>query len=480
MPIRCSPKTATFAYNTPNYAFGTMNYYPLNATQLDMLQEADPETLETDYSVSVCIDIPADRCDAAELAAAVQTVLDTLPYTHVHLVKLHPLSPVPKGEGEAFGVGEVMVSEDTSMPNNVWKHVMSDDEWNHNRQQMVRPFRMLEEPGIRMHVVRSETRSILWHEYNHLFFDGMSMLGVLHAVEDVLEGRPLTDQGDVMAQWNAMEHQSYDSEAYRRAQADSLEKFKDLHYTDICRETDNPWGQTLCGTSMLNPDHTPKGEGSQVSQSSIFTAAYALALAHEAGLFSSPSEGPLEVFFMTTTHGRTDRRLHAGVLGNFMKSMSLRINVSPSQTVGELLSQTSAALFGMMRRLAYPWTHLMRDLGVPPEQQVGTEMNISGTGIYEYMHLGDDYYPSYHIEMPRSRMHLLLVVQQREEGLLFSAEGSSALYTQQQLDRVARLTAEYTRQLSGDPQRPLSTVVGEATPASLPMSIRGRCSKRYL
>ena len=166
---------------------------------------------------------------------------------------------------------------------------------------------------------------------------------------------------------------------------------------------------------------------------------------------------------MSTTHGRTDRRLHAGVLGNFMKSVSLRINVNLSQTVEELLAQTRTALFGMMRNLSYPWTHLMRDLRLPPEQQVGTEMNISGMAIYEYMHLRGATYPSYHIQIPRTRMHLLLVVQQREEGLLFTAEGSSALYTRQQLHSMVRLTALYTRLLSRDQQRPLITVVGEAT-----------------
>ena len=441
-----------------------MNLYPLNATQLDMLQEADPETLTTDYSVSVCIDIPADRCDAAELAAAVQTVLDTLHYTHVHLVRR--LSS-PESEGEAFGEGEVMVSEDTSMPNNVWIHEMSDDEWDNNRQQLVRPFRMLEEPGIRMHVVSTPTRSILWHEYNHLFFDGMSMLGVLHAVEDVLEGRPLTDQGDVMAQWNTKEQQAYGSDVYRRAQAASMTKFKGMRYTDICRETDNPWGEMLCGSYCLPLASSSEEEGSVYSQAFIFTAAYALALAHEAGFFSPPLREQGEVFFMTTNHGRTSHRLHAGVLGNFMKSMSLRINVSPLQTVEELLAQTRTALFGMMRCLTYPWTHMMRDLGIPPEQQVGTEMNLSGMGIYEYMHLRGAAYPSYHIEMPRSRMHLLLVVQLREEGLLFSAEGSSALYTQKQLDRMARLTAEFTRLLSIDPQKSIIEVVGEVSPTTL-------------
>ena len=419
-----------------------MIIYPLNSTQLDMLQESDSETLVTDYSVNVCIDIPSHQCHADELGAAVQTVLDTLHYTHVHLVR-------------QLG-GEVMVSEETDIPNLVWMHEMGDDEWNSRRHQFPRPFSMLEEPGIRFHVVKTSTRTILWHEYNHLFFDGMSMVAALRAVEDALAGRPLTDQGDVTARWNTDEQQSFSTEVYRRAQATSIRKFKGTRYTDICRKTDNPWGETLCGSSLLPNERLSHFKLDDSTLATVCTAAYALALGLEAGTD--------DVVFMTTSHGRNDRRLHAGVFGNFMKSMSLRINVSPSQTVAELLSQTRAALFGMMRCLAYPWTHLMRDLGLPPEQQVGTEMNISGTAIYEYMQFKGAAYPSYHIEMSRSRMHLLLVVQRREEGLLFSAEGSSALYSQQQLDRMAWLTAEYTNNLCGDSQRLLKDLLTPAPP----------------
>jgi hypothetical protein len=168
--------------------------------------------------------------------------------------------------------------------------------------------------------------------------------------------------------------------------------------------------------------------------------------------------GTTDVVFMTTNHGRLDKRLHGNVLGCFMKSLSLRIDVNPEQSVAELIGQTRAALFGTMRTLIYPWLHQMRDLQVAPEDQVGTEMNVSGAGIYEYCNILGVDYPTFHIEMPESEEHLFLVVQIREEGLTFNVEGSEALYTQEQLDKMARLSAEYALQLIGDQGKKLKEI----------------------
>ena len=89
-------------------------------------------------------------------------------------------------------------------------------------------------------------------EYNHLFFDGISIKGVLNAVENVLAGETIEDQNDITAQWNLEERASYDTDVYRRAQQTTCDKFRGQHYTDICRQTDNPFGQTLYACYMLD------------------------------------------------------------------------------------------------------------------------------------------------------------------------------------------------------------------------------------
>ena len=423
-----------------------MKLYPLNATQEDMLNEADMDKLETSYSINAYIEIPKERCSADELAYACQTVLDTLHYTHVHLVREED--------------GRVMISEDTDMPNHVHRYEMTDEAWNNDKASIIKPFRMLEEPCLRLNVVGTETKSILFFEYNHLFFDGISIKGVLNAVEAVLAGCPIEDQGDITAQWNTEEIASYDSDAYRRAQQATCDKFRGCRYTDICRQTDNPWGQTLYACYLLAYDrmkHIRLNSGAmtedqqQQMMTTVCVAAYAIALGQMAGT--------TDVVFMTTNHGRFDKRLNLKVLGNFLKSMSLRINTDPEQSVAELIAKTRTALFGMMRTIGYPWTHMVRDLQLSPAEQVGTEMNVSGSGIYEYITIRGVDYPAFHVEIPVSDMHLFLVVQIREEGLTFNVEGSEALYTQEQLDTMAHLTGEYTLQLIGDQGKKIKEIL---------------------
>lgn len=422
-----------------------MNIYPLNSTQEDMLRESNMETMENGFQVTPYFEIPAERLSADDMAAACQKFLDTNHYAHVHLVRLED--------------GQFMISESTEMPNNVHRYKMTHSEWEQRQNEFARPFKLLEEPGVRVNVIETEQQTITCFSYCHIFFDGISMKLFVSGISNILNGIPVEDQDDIAAVWNREEIGSYESEAYQRAKQVVCEKFKGYKYTDICRQADNPWGQTLYACYLLDYDRMKHirlnaGAMSEEQQHTMMTticvAAYAMALGQMAGT--------TDVVFMTTNHGRLDKRLRGNVMGCFLKSLSLRIDVNPEQSVAELISQTRTTLFGTMRTLIYPWLHQMRDLQVPPEEQVGTEMNVSGTGIYEYVDIHGIDYPCAHIEMPESEAHLFLVVQIREEGLTFNVEGSEALYTQEQLDTMARLSAEYTLWLIGDQSKKLKEI----------------------
>ena len=422
-----------------------MIIYPLNSTQEDMLRESNMETMENGFQVTVYFEVPANRLSADELAAACQKVLDTNHYTHVHLIRQED--------------GQLMISESTDMPNNVHRYKMKHSEWEARQSEFACPFKLLEEPGVRLNVIETEHMTIGCYSFCHIFFDGISIKLVCSAIDNAVNDVPIEDQDDIAAVWNKEEIASYESETYQRARQTVCDKFKGHKYTDICRQTDNPWGQTLYACYLLDYDRMKHirlnaGALSEEQQHTMMTticvAAYALALGQMAGT--------TDVVFMTTNHGRIDKRLRANVLGCFIKSLSLRIDVNPEQSVAELIGQTRTVLFGTMRTLIYPWLHQMRDLQVPPEEQVGTEMNVSGAGIYEYANIHGIDYPSAHIEMPESEEHIFMVVQIREEGLTFNVEGSEALYTQEQLDTMARLSAEYTLQLIGDQGKKLKDI----------------------
>lgn len=422
-----------------------MNIYPLNSTQEDMLRESNMETMENGFQVTAFFEVPAKRLSADDMAAACQEFLDTNHYAHVHLVRQED--------------GQFMISESTDMPNNVHRYKMTHSEWEQRQNEFARPFKLLEEPGVRVSVIETEQHTVICISYCHIFFDGISMKLFVSGISNILNGIPIEDQDDIAAVWNREEIASYESEAYQRAKQVVCEKFKGYKYTDICRQTDNPWGQTLYACYLLDYDRMKhirlnSGAMSEEQQHTMMTticvAAYAMALGQMAGT--------TDVVFMTTNHGRLDKRLRGNVMGCFLKSLSLRIDVNPEQSVAELISQTRTTLFSTMRTLIYPWLHQMRDLQVPPEEQVGTEMNVSGAGIYEYVDIHGIDYPCAHIEMPESEAHLFLVVQIREEGLTFNVEGSEALYTQEQLDTMARLSAEYTLWLIGDQSKKLKDI----------------------
>ena len=128
-----------------------MTIYPLNATQEDMLHESDMETMESGYLVTVYVEFPAKHLSFDEAVTACQKVLDTVHYTHVHLIRQAD--------------GQLMVSEATDMPNNVWCYKMSYQEWQSRKPEFSRPYKLLEEPGVRLGVIETEDKTIITPQY---------------------------------------------------------------------------------------------------------------------------------------------------------------------------------------------------------------------------------------------------------------------------------------------------------------------------
>ncbi len=119
-----------------------MNIYPLNSTQEDMLRESNMETMENGFQVTPYFEIPAERLSADDMAAACQKFLDTNHYAHVHLVRQED--------------GQFMISESKDMPNNVHRYKMTHSEWEQRQNEFARPFKLLEEPGVRVNVIETE------------------------------------------------------------------------------------------------------------------------------------------------------------------------------------------------------------------------------------------------------------------------------------------------------------------------------------
>ena len=402
--------------------------YPMNAMQWEMYEEWSEDPAMTQYNLTVCVDVPRDKCSSERMRSACQAVLDAQRYLHIHLL----MGPD----------GVPQVCEDTAMPATVHFCQMSDEEWEQGKDSLIRPFDLFSEPCGRLHVVSTPTKTIVGVQLHHMFFDGLSVKAAFNNIEDALHGRPVFDQGDLAAEFNEAEVASYASEAYQHSKEVYMQKFggDDLVFADFCHQTDDPFGHCICVRPHI--DCGPIDEGCKrlgVNFAIIFNAAYALALGH--------MSGRRQVVFFTTHHGRTDRRLTDRVYGNFLTSLPVAIDICPEQSVAELIQQTKSALFCSMRHRIYPVRHLLRDLDVDLDDD-GTELSVQGPFIYEYLLVDGTSFESYHIEPDKTLEHALTIIILREDGYEIAVDGSSALYTEQQLAELARLTGEYAQKIA--------------------------------
>ncbi len=400
--------------------------YPLNAMQWEMYEEWSEDTSMTQYNLLVCVDVPRERCDGQRACRACQAVLDGQRYMHAHLIDRD---------------GEPLICEDWDMPNAVLYNEMSDEAWEQGKADYTRPFDLFAEPAGRLLVVVTPTKTVIGVELHHMFFDGLSVKAAFNNIEDALHGRPVFDQGDLAAAFNEAEVASYGSATYAHSKAVYMEKFQgDVQFADFCRDTDDPFGYCICFRPRISKQVIDEGcTRLGTNFAIIFNAAYALALGR--------MSGRRQVAFFTTHHGRTDRRLTDRVYGNFLSSLPVVIDTDPEQTVGQLIDQTKTALFSSMRHRIYPVRHLLRDLDIGLDDN-GTELSVQGQFIYEYLLVDGVSYVSYHIEPTKTLEHAMAIIILREDGYEIAVDGSSALYTEEQIADLARLTGEYALKLA--------------------------------
>ena len=406
----------------------------MNAMQWEIYDEWNQNRVMTEYNIVVATELPRDKFDPNRISDGCQKVLDSQRYLHAHLVEAE---------------GTVMVSEDWDLPNTVMRREMSDAEWESNKASIIRPFDVFHEPSVRIHVISTETRVVLAVETQHILFDGTAHKAVWFAIHDALTGREICQQGDAARNFNQNERDTYGSAPYLRAKAYYKEHVEG-NFTDICRDTDSPWGKTISTSQFASADAIDAGcvrEG--VSFAVVFNAAYALALGQMAG--------EQKVLFYSVNHGR-DRKLHERVYGNFLSCLPVLIDTDHQQ------SQTKTQMFISMRNKAYPLYHMLRDLQL---DDVGTEISPQGRYIREGWVIDGVEYGSYRINTDVSIEHISakILIREDENGAnqyeVF-IDASDGLYSQEQLDTLGALTADYALKLAmADGTTAVGTIVNK-------------------
>lgn len=406
--------------------------YPLNALQWETYEEFLEDPQLTQHNTDVCL--PFERSSAGRFLRAMQQIIDEQRYLHVHLVRQND---------------EIMICEDWQMPNKVHHLHMSDFEWEEAQASFTKPFDPFGEACVRLFVVETDSKMYAVVETFHLLFDGLSQKAIWNSLEDALKGVPIYQQEDIAAEMNRREIEGYSSEAYRRAKEYYLKKFEGLHFTDYCRDCDNPLAPAISSHPMVSA--TIIDEGCQrigQTPTTVFYAAYALALAH--------MSGKTRVAFYTMNHGRADRRLTDRVYGNYLGCLPIIIDTDQNQTVAELLSQARREAFSTLRYRAYPLFHLLRDLDF---DDIGTEIGFNAAAILEYFDLDGALWPTYHIDPTLTAEHSSTYLNRRDSFYEVFTDCSGALYTQDQIDELSKITGEMALLLVGDQEGKLSNII---------------------
>ncbi len=397
--------------------------YPMNAMQEEMYDDWDDDRTMTQYNTTVAVDFPRDKVAMGRVIRACQLVLDNQRYLHSHLIEED---------------GEVKICEDWTMPNYVLRYDTTDAEWDAGKERLIKPFNLFEEPAVRLHVVGTETRTIYIVETDHILYDGTAHKAVHFAIMDQLNGEIPYPQGNLAEKFNLEEQSNYNSPAYNKAKEYYAEQIGNVKFTDICKDVSSPWGKTIVTRPHVPAQPIDEGcKRMSVSFAVVFYAAYALAMSEMAG--------EEKIIFCTVSHGRANRKLTNRVYGNFLSCLPIIIDTKADQTIKELLEQAKTQLFISMRNRTYPLYHMQHDLNIV---DVGTELSPQGMYIYEFVTVDDEEYPSYHIETDKSEQHLSTCILLRGDEYEVATDASDALYTQEQLDTLARLIGAYAEKLT--------------------------------
>ena len=406
--------------------------YPMSAIQWETYEEFLQDPLLTQHNITLCM--PFERSSAQRFQRAMQRMLDEQRYLHVHLIR----------QGD-----DIMVCEDWQMPNNVHYYRMSDAEWEAAEPTFTKPFDIFNEACVHLSLIETDSKCYVVMENHHLFFDGMSQRALWNTFEEAIQGLPLYQQGDIAAEMNRKEIESYNSEAYRRAKEYYMKKFDGLQLTDYCRDVENTLGPAISSHPMISAIVLDEGcQRIGQTPTTVFYAAYALALAYMAG--------ETRVAFYTMNHGRHDRRLTDHVYGYYLGCLPIVIDTDSRQTVGELLNQTRRETFSSMRYHIYPLYHMLRDCNL---KDVGTEMGNNAINISEYISIDGKLWPTHHIDPNLTGEHSSTYITRRDTLYEVFTDCSSALYTQEQIDTLSDIIGQMALLLVDDQERKLSEII---------------------
>ena len=324
--------------------FSLREFYPITNVQQGIYVDCLANPYSTTYNLPFLIQLdPA--VDLTRLKAALQAAIDAHPYLKMQLTTTES--------------GEVLArrNDDAIIP----IREMDKSELLQGFSDLVYPYRLIEEPLVRVALVRGESASWLFFDPHHIVFDGESHSLFFRDLEKAYAGEELEKEAFTGYEAALVEGELRKSDAYKRA--------KDYFATLLSgRDTDclpikdlddsNPVPGFLTLDVSLDRQQIQKFlQEHKLTANALWNAAFGLTL----NRFIAREE----CVFTTVYNGRNDSRLTESV-GMFVHTLPVVCELQEGERCESFVARIGRQLTDSMSNDIYSFAEISHELGVTP------------------------------------------------------------------------------------------------------------------
>ena len=353
---------AYFRVNSKESRYTVRESYPLSSVQQGIYVECLADPLSTAYNIPLLLKLdPAT--DPERLKEALKKAIDAHPFLKARL--------------SADANGEIVMlrhDDDTIQVQTVEKSELPA-----GFTGLVRPFRLMEEPLVRVSLVRDEDACRLFLDAHHIIFDGESLVIFMRDLEKAYSGGSV--EKEVFTGYEAAL-----DEAQQRS-GPELEEAKH-YYAELLRDIDpdclpvRDRNDAESKAGVLDRDITLDRKETERFLKEGKTTVNALMNA-AFGLTLSRFLGRSDCVYTTVYNGRNDSRL-ADSVGMFVHTLPVACRITPGENGRDFVSRLGRQLSDSMANDIFSFAEISRTFGVRAdilfvyEGTIGTAFTVGG------------------------------------------------------------------------------------------------------
>ncbi len=317
--------------------FEIQDAYPLTQTQNGIFVECTANPGSTIYNIPFlfCLD---EKVELSKLKKAAEEAVAAHPYIKTTLFM--------DEKGDIWQKRNDNASFEVEINNRL------------NREELVRPYQLMEERLFRIELYETEEGNYLFLDFHHIISDGTSCGIFIRDMNAAYEGRKLKAESFSGFEAALVEQKALQGEEYIRAKEyyDSVFSGCDTDFLPARDKNETASVGLYRRDIRVNVDaFRAFCEEKQVTMNTLFTAAF--------GFVTGRYVYKDEAVFTTIYNGRNDSRL-ASVISMLVKTLPVYCNIDGEQEIDSYLKETGEQLLNSMNADIYSFAEISRAYGI--------------------------------------------------------------------------------------------------------------------